>query len=156
MSFVTNTWIDRESEHPNRRTITNVNDSSDTKTVDITRAEGTVSVQGTPLNASALNDLESRILAMNTSLVGSAIEITLPANSWDSTTHLITVSVIGVTAASNQEVFGLPATSAVNIQNNQKLQQANLMDYGQTDGQITLYAENVPTDDLKIRVIVRV
>lgn len=155
MSFVTNTWIDRESEHPNRRTITNVNDSSDTKTVDITRAEGTVSVQGTPLNASALNDLESRILAMNTSLVGSAIEITLPANSWDSTTHLITVSVIGVTAASNQEIFGLPATSAVNIQNNQKLQQANLMDYGQTDGQITLYAENVPTDDLKIRVIVR-
>ena len=156
MSFVTNTWIDRVSDNPNRRTLVNVNDSSDVKTVDITRAEGTVSVQGTPLNASALNDLESRILAMNTSLVGSAIEITLPANSWDSTTHLITVSVIGVTAASNQEIMGLPATSAVNIQNNQKLQQANLMDYGQTDGQITLYAENVPTDDLKIRVIVRV
>lgn len=155
MSFVTNTWIDRVSDNPNRRTLVNVNDSSDVKTVDITRAEGTVSVQGTPLNASALNDLESRILAMNTSLVGSALEITLPANSWDSTTHLITVSVIGVTAASNQEIFGLPATSAVNIQNNQKLQQANLMDYGQTDGQITLYAENVPTDDLKIRVIVR-
>ena len=146
MSFVTNTWIDRVSDNPNRRTLVNVNDSSDVKTVDITRAEGTVSVQGTPLNASALNDLESRILAMNTSLVGSAIEITLPANSWNS----------GVTAASNQEIMGLPATSAVNIQNNQKLQQANLMDYGQTDGQITLYAENIPTEDLTIRVIVRV
>ena len=156
MSFVTNTWIDRVSDNPNRRTLVNVNDSSDVKTVDITRAEGTVSVQGTPLNASALNDLESRILAMNTSLVGSAIEITLPANSWNSTTHLITVSVIGVTAASNQEIMGLPAISAANIQNNQKLQQANLMDYGQTDGQITLYAENVPTEDLTIRVIVRV
>ena len=105
MSFVTNTWIDRVSDNPNRRTLVNVNDSSDVKTVDITRAEGTVSVQGTPLNASALNDLESRILAMNTSLVGSAIEITLPANSWDSTTHLITVSVIGVTAASNQDTL---------------------------------------------------
>ena len=156
MSFVTNTWIDRVSDNPNRRTLVNVNDSSDVKTVDITRAEGTVSVQGTPLNASALNDLESRILAMNTSLVGSAIEITLPANSWNSETHLITVSVIGVTAASNQEIMGMPATSAVNIQNNQKLQQANLMDYGQTDGQITLYAENIPTEDLTIRVIVRV
>lgn len=156
MSFVTNTWIDRVSDNPNRRTLVNVNDSSDVKTVDITRAEGTVSVQGTPLNASALNDLESRILAMNTSLVGSAIEITLPANSWNSTTHLITVSVIGVTAASNQEIMGMPATSATNIQNNQKLQQANIMDYGQTDGQITLYAENIPTEDLKIRVIVRV
>lgn len=156
MSFVTNTWIDRVSEYPNRRTITNVNDSSDVKTVDVSRAEGTVTTQGTPLGASALNDLESRISAMNTSLVGSAIEITLPANSWNSTTHLITVSVIGVTAASNQEIMGLPAISAANIQNNQKLQQANLMDYGQTDGQITLYAENIPTEDLKIRVIVRV
>ena len=156
MSFVTNTWIDRVSDNPNRRTLVNVNDSSDVKTVDITRAEGTVSVQGTPLNASALNDLESRILAMNTSLVGSAIEITLPANSWNSETHLITVSVIGVNASSNQEIMGLPAISAANIQNNQKLQQANLMDYGQTDGQITLYAENVPTEDLTIRVIVRV
>lgn len=156
MSFVTNTWIDRVSEFPNRRTITNVNDSSDVKTVDVSRAEGTVTTQGTPLGASALNDLESRISAMNTSLVGSAIEITLPANSWDSTTHLITVSVIGVTANSNQEIMSMPATSATNIQNNQKLQQANLMDYGQTDGQITLYAENVPEDDLKIRVIVRV
>ena len=156
MSFVTNTWIDRVSDNPNRRTLVNVNDSSDVKTVDITRAEGTVSVQGTPLNASALNDLESRILAMNTSLVGSAIEITLPANSWNSETHLITVSVIGVTANSNQEIMGLPAISSANIQNNQKLQQANIMDYGQTGGQITLYAENIPTDDLKIRVIVRV
>lgn len=156
MSFVTNTWIDRVSEFPNRRTITNVNDSSDVKTVDISRAEGTVTTQGTPLGASALNDLESRISAMNTSLVGSAIEITLPANSWNSETHLITVSVIGVTADSNQEILGMPATSATNIQNNQKLQQANLMDYGQTSGQITLYAENVPEDDLKIRVIVRV
>ena len=156
MSFVTNTWIDRVSDNPNRRTLVNVNDSSDVKTVDITRAEGTVSVQGTPLNASALNDLESRILAMNTSLVGSALEITLPANSWNSETHLITVSVIGVNASSNQEIMGLPAISAANIQNNQKLQQANLMDYGQTDGQITLYAENVPTEDLTIRVIVRV
>ena len=156
MAFVTNTWIDRVSEFPNRRTITNVNDSSDVKTVDVSRAEGTVTTQGTPLGASALNDLESRISAMNTSLVGSAIEITLPANSWDSTTHLITVSVIGVTADSNQDIMGMPATSATNIQNNQKLQQANIMDYGQTSGQITLYAENVPTDDLKIRVIVRV
>lgn len=156
MSFSKKTWLDRTSEHPNRRTITNVNDPTDVKTVDISRAEGTVSVQGSPISASALNDLEGRIADMNTSLVGSAIEITLLANSWDSATHLITVSVIGVTADSNQEIMGMPATSATNIQNNQKLQTANIMDYGQTSGQITLYAENVPEDDLKIRVIVRV
>ena len=156
MSFSTKTWVDRDSEHPNRRTITNVNDPTDTKTIDITRAEGTVTTEGSPLNASALNDLEGRIANMNTSLVGSAVTVSLPANQWNATTHLITVSVTGVTSASNQEILGLEATSSANIQNNQKLQEANLMDYGQSSGSITLYAENVPTDDLQIRVIVRV
>ena len=156
MSFSTKTWVDRDSEHPNRRTITNVNDPTDTKTIDITRAEGTVTTEGSPLNASALNDLEGRIANMNTSLVGSAVTVSLPANQWNATTHLITVSVTGVTSSSNQEIFGLEATSSANIQNNQKLQQANLMDYGQSSGSITLYAENVPEDDLSIRVIVRV
>lgn len=156
MSFSKKTWLDRTSEYPNRRTITNVNDVTDVKTVDISRAEGTVSVQGSPLNASALNDLEGRIADMNTSLVGSAIVVSLPASSWDSTTHLITVAVTGVTSASNQEIFGLPATSAANIQNNKALQEANIMDAGQASGSITLYAENVPEVDLSIQVIVRI
>lgn len=155
MSFNRKTWIDRESEHPNRRTMTNVNDSSDVKTVDITRAEGTVSVEGSPLNAAALNDLEGRITAMNTSLVGSPVVYTLEAEDWDSETHLITVPVTGVTAASNQEILPMLAVTAANIQNNLALQQANISDAGQATGQITLYAENVPSVDLQIRVIVR-
>lgn len=156
MSFIKKTWLDRTSEHPNRRTITNVNDPTDVKTVDISRAEGIVSVQGSPISASALNDLEGRIADMNTSLVGSAVVVSLPASSWDSTTHLITVAVTGVTSASNQEILGLPATSAANIQNNKALQEANIMDAGQASGSITLYAENVPEVDLSIQVIVRV
>ena len=156
MAFSIKTWLDRTSEYPNRRTITNVNDITDVKTVDVSRAEGNVSVQGSPLNAAALNDLEGRIADMNTSLVGSAIVVTLPSSSWNSTTHLITVAVTGVTSASNQEIFGLPATSSANIQNNKALQEANIMDAGQASGSITLYAENVPTVDLYIQVIVRV
>lgn len=156
MSFSIKTWLDRQSEHPNRRTLTNVNDSSDVKTYDITRAEGTVTQQGSPNGAAAMNDLEARIKAMNDSLVGSAITITLPASGWDSTTHLITVAVTGVTSASQQEIFGLPATSASNIQNNKALQAANIMDAGQASGSITLYAETVPSVDLQIRVIVRI
>ena len=156
MSFVTKTWVDRVSEHPNRRTITNVNDPTDVKTVDLARAEGSVTTEGSPTNASAFNDLENRIANMNDSLVGSAVTVSLPASGWDATTHLITVSVTGVTLASNQEILGLPATTSANIQNNKKLQQANIMDYGQSSGSITLYAENVPEDDLSIRVIVRV
>lgn len=156
MSFNRKTWIDRESEHPNRRTMTNVNDSSDVKTVDITRAEGTVSVEGSPLNAAALNDLEGRITAMNTSLVGSPVVYTLEAEDWDSETHLITVPVTGVTAASNQEILPMLAVTAANIQNNLALQQANISDAGQATGQITLYAQNIPSVDLQVRIIVRV
>ena len=153
MSYSRQTWNDRSSEYPNRRTLTNVNDPSDIKTYDITRAEGTVAVEGSPLNADAMNGLEGRIEAMNTSLVGSAVTVTLPAASWNSETHLITVSVLGVTAASNNHIFGLPATSAANIQNNKALQACNLMDYSQSLGSITLYAENVPSVDLQIRII---
>ena len=156
MSFQSKTWIDRQSEHPNRRQLVNISDPSDVKTVDMSRAEGTVYSEGSPIGASALNDLENRINDMNTSLIGSAVTVTLLANDWNASTHLITVSVTGVTVASNQEIFGLPATSAANIANNKALQEANLMDAGQSSGQITLYAENVPEDDLSIRVIVRI
>lgn len=155
MAFETFEWKDRQTAHPNYRTLTNVADSSDVKTVEVTRAEGSVTEEGTAMNASRMNNLESRILAMNASLVGTPITITLPAQDWDASTHLITVSVLGVTASSNQEIFGLPATSAGNIQNNTALQTANIMDYGQATGSITLYAENVPSVDLQIRVIVR-
>lgn len=153
MSFVTRNWQDRVSQYPNRRVITNVEDSSDSKVVTVTRDEGTITQTGDPLNAAALNNLESRISQMNTSLVGVAQTVTLLASAWVNNT--ITVNLLGVTATSNQEIFGLPATSAANIQNNKALQSANLMDYGQTEASFTLYADNPPSVDLQIRVIVR-
>lgn len=153
MSFVTRNWQDRVSQYPNRRVITNVEDSSDSKVVTVTRDEGTITQTGDPLNAAALNNLESRISQMNTSLVGVAQTVTLLASAWVNNT--ITVNLLGVTATSNQEIFGLPATSAANIQNNKALQSANLMDYGQTEGSFTLYADTPPSVDLQIRVIVR-
>lgn len=156
MAFVTRQWNNRVTAHPNRRTLTNVNDPTDVKTYDVARAEGTVTQEGDALNAEALNNLEARIFNMNASLVGTPTNYTLLASEWDASTHLITLAnVTGVTAMSNQEIFGLPATSAANIQNNAALQAANLMDYGQASGSITLYAENVPAVDLYIRVIVR-
>lgn len=153
MSFSPRNWQDRVSQYPNRRVITNVEDSTDTKVVTVTRDEGTITQTGDPLNADALNNLESRISQMNTSLVGVAQTVTLLASAW--TNNTITVNLLGVTATSNQEIFGLPATSAANIQNNKALQSANLMDYGQTEGSFTLYADTPPSVDLQIRVIVR-
>lgn len=153
MSFVTRLWQDRVSQYPSRRIITNVADPTDTKTVTVTRDEGTVTQTGDALNAEALNNLESRIAQMNTSLVGTPQTVTLLASAWAD--HLITVNLLGVTSSSNQDILGLPATSAANIQNNTALQTANLMDYGQAEGSFTLYAETVPSVDLQIRVIVR-
>lgn len=155
MAFITREWQDRVTQYPNRRQLTNVNDPSDIKTVTVTRSEGNVTTEGTALNADALNNLESRILAMNASLVGTPIDVTLPASGWNSSTHLITVSILGVTTTSNQEFLPLPATSAANIQNNAALVAANIQDYGQATGSVTLYAENVPSVDLTARVIVR-
>ena len=153
MSFSPRNWQDRVSQYPNRRVITNVEDSTDTKVVTVTRDEGTITQTGDPLNADALNNLESRISQMNTSLVGVAQTVTLLASAW--TNNTITVNLLGVTATSNQEIFGLPATSAANIQNNKALQSANLMDYGQAEGSFTLYADTPPSVDLQIKVIVR-
>ena len=86
---------------------------------------------------------------------GSPVTVTLLAADWNSSTHLITVNVTGVTATSFQDVVGLPATSSANISNNTALQAANIMDAGQAAGTLTFYAETVPTSDLQIRVIVR-
>lgn len=155
MTFVSRQWQNRISANPTRRTLTNVNDPTDVKTVTIERAEGTITQEGDALNADALNNLESRILAMNDSLVGTPVEYTLPASGWNSTTHLITINVQGVTTTSNQEICPLPATSASNIQNNTALVEAKISDYGQATGSITLYAENVPSVDLVVRIIVR-
>ena len=60
MSFVKKTWKDRISQFPNRRTI---NDGYVTKQVTVGRDEGVVTEEGTPYNATEMNDLENRIYA---------------------------------------------------------------------------------------------
>ena len=148
-------WQDRISTNPNYRRLTNVNDSSDTGVYLVERAEGEVQQEGSVFNASAMQDLEQRIQNMNDTLFGTIYTVTLLASAWNASTHIIDVAIQGVTTVSNQEIFGLPATSQVNIENNEALQQANLMDAGQSLNTISLYAQNVPTTDLQIRVLVR-
>lgn len=61
MAYQTKTWVDRQSEFPNRRTLAPVSGVSNT--YNVTRSEGTVSVQGDAFDAANMNDLESRIAA---------------------------------------------------------------------------------------------
>lgn len=153
-------WADRISPYPNRRKLTLVSGTTDV--YDITREEGDPSqiTEGTPLNFTTLDALEDRLVNMNTTLFGVMISpVTLPVNGWSSASgmdgYLINVTVNGVTATSNQEILPMPATSSTNIDNNKALQEANIMDYGQSSGQITLYAENLPETDLYVRVLLR-
>lgn len=60
MAFKIKEWLDRIVEHPTRRTITDTT-TGVSQEVDVSRAEGEVTQEGTPLGAVTFNDLESRI-----------------------------------------------------------------------------------------------
>lgn len=62
-TFEKKLWQDRISEHPTRRTLTDVS-TGDATLVDVARAEGTVTNAGDAFNASNMNDLENRIDAV--------------------------------------------------------------------------------------------
>lgn len=87
--------------------------------------------------------------------------VTLLANDWEATTspmaegYTITVAVTGVTTTSNQEILPLEVESDADVDNNDALVNAQISDAGQSAGYITLFAKNLPEDDLQIRVIVR-
>lgn len=59
-SYSKRTWVDRDVEYPNRRTLTNVSTGTSTD-VDVAFNEGDVYVAGDKINATNINDLEDRI-----------------------------------------------------------------------------------------------
>lgn len=59
MGFITKLWKDRQSEFPNRRTLTKEDQS--TELVTVTRSEGIISEEGDAFSAENMNDLETRI-----------------------------------------------------------------------------------------------
>lgn len=60
MAYSKRTWVDRDVEYPNRRTLTNVSTGVDTD-FDVAFNEGDVYVAGDKINATNMNDLEDRI-----------------------------------------------------------------------------------------------
>ena len=82
MAFEKKTWQDRITEHDNRRTLTDVGDSS-FSVVDISRTEGEIYQEGDAFNAENMNDLEGRI---NDALSGySLVKTTEAQRGSDST-----------------------------------------------------------------------
>ena len=71
-TFETKTWVDRVSEYPARRTLTDEDGNAAVYTV--TRNEGTVSEEGDAFSAENMNDLESRIAtAVDAKLDGTTL-----------------------------------------------------------------------------------
>lgn len=60
MSFLKKIWQNRQSEHPSRRILTNVN-TNDIMMVEVARSEGEVLAEGDAFDESNMNDLEERI-----------------------------------------------------------------------------------------------
>lgn len=125
MSFEQYTWEDRVSEHPNRRTLTYVEDSH-TEVVDVAKAEG--AVYNTPddeiaeYNADVMNDIEARIKAAFDAIdadlantleafypVGSvyiSMDNTSPATLFGGTWEAISGGVLVSASTSNSEPQG--------------------------------------------------
>lgn len=66
MSFVKKTWKDRQSEYPNRRTLTSEDGSA--QLVTVSREEGAITEEGDAFNAENMNDLEERIASALTDI----------------------------------------------------------------------------------------
>lgn len=59
INFQKSTWIDRIADNPNRRKLTKVGESEGDSY--IVERDDNPTVEGTPFNASTMNDLEDRI-----------------------------------------------------------------------------------------------
>ena len=60
INYEKKTWIDRVSEYPGRRNIKDVS-TQEVKTVEVTRAEGEVQIDGDSFNSVTFNLFEQRI-----------------------------------------------------------------------------------------------
>lgn len=80
MAFTKKTWVDRLVEFAGRRKITNVS-TMQAQIVDVERAEGTVSQEGSAFSAQTMNDLEQRIADGFSSVENSVDQISSELNA---------------------------------------------------------------------------
>lgn len=95
MAYEKKTWKNRQSEYPNRRTLTPVDGQENT--FDVARAEGLVMEEGDAFDQEEMNDLEERI-ARGFDQIRS-VTLTLPASGWQGSEapYTQTVAVEGMT-----------------------------------------------------------
>lgn len=85
----------------------------------------------------------------------SVVEVDIPVSAWDSSTHLATITVQGVTTTSLQTIIPLLPSNGTNQAYNNALAKYMLYDAGQATDSITLYSTDTVTDALRVRVVIR-
>ena len=99
MAYEKKTWKNRQSEYPNRRTLTPV-DGQD-NTYDVARAEGLVMEDGDAFDQKTMQDLEDRIAAGFAAVTSRTYTAVLPTEGWTGdgeTGYTQTVDCEGMTA----------------------------------------------------------
>ena len=98
MGFITKLWKDRQSEFPNRRTLTKEDQS--TELVTVTRSEGIISEEGDAFSAENMNDLETRIKnAIGTGSIPEALGADIIAAINALNTNLLQIEIVNQSVA---------------------------------------------------------
>ena len=147
MLFNKKTWVDRFTEHPNRRTLIATGNANE---FDVSRSEGTVTTEGDPFNAQTMNDFENRV-----SKLANFVTTQLTASGWSGTapyTQTVNIAEVLENSAINSDVILGDTESVINSQ---------LKAYGMitkgilADGSITfLCISKKPTIDLDIALTI--
>ena len=104
MAFIKKTWIDRQSEYPNRRKLspTGVAD-----TYDVSRDEGLIIKDGNPFNATSMNDLENRVAEIPTTPLAMTALLTAGGGQALATKQVrnVTISTSNPSGGSNGDMW---------------------------------------------------
>ena len=99
MAYEKKTWKNRQSEYPNRRTLTPVDGQENT--YDVARAEGLVMEEGDAFDQKTMQDLEDRVAAGFAAVTSRTYTAVLPTEGWTGdgeTGYTQTVACEGMTA----------------------------------------------------------
>lgn len=151
MAYQKKTWQDRVVEYPNRRDLTDGNNTVSTYTV--SRNEGEITVEGDAFNAANMNGLEGRIEDGFADVETEVAAMTLAVASWSNGTYTIQDNRIHVDAGRETTQEILPDRS-INANQLKAWNKALIIDYLQSENQIVIKAlGTVPTVAIPIRII---
>ena len=155
MAYEKKTWKNRQSEYPNRRTLTPV-DGQD-NTYDVARAEGLVMEEGDAFDQKTMQDLEDRIAAGFAAVTSRTYTAVLPTEGWTGdgeTGYTQTVACECMTAEviALQPMIQPTGDRATDIAAREALGYISMVET--LEGQVTVTCwEDKPTVDLTIYLV---